>query len=306
MARSGIRLLLILSLALLPARAWSARILILGDSLSVPSGIGFGNRLDHDLRKKGHQPTTLASCGSAPTSYRDDTATYKTRCGYLKRSADGSETYLPYEKIRKTKGVATPKLQDLVHEARPELTIIQQGTNLFRLILDHPTDGKSRVASEVKSLLLNLHHRAPQTGCLWISPPKLSQYYGSSGGMIAVTSQHQQAMIDGIRQGIAQAAAVTGKQCPIHDSRPQTEPPGGDGIHHGRAQQTEAWVREAALAVEHALVSQGKAPAAAPTRQESALGDQSATECPDCATRAVSPLDRSIQGLESDLQKLPK
>jgi len=269
----------------------AARILILGDSLSVPAGIGFGNRLDQDLRKKGHQLTTIASCGSAPTSYREDTSTYKTRCGYLKRSADGSETYLSYDQIKKTRGVATPKLHDLVRESSPDLTVIQQGTNLFRLILDHPTDGKSRVASEVKSLLLNLHHRAPQTGCLWIGPPKLAKYYGSSGKLVGVTSQHQQSMSEGIQQGIAEAKSATGMTCRFHDSRTQTEAPGGDGIHHARGQQTDAWVRAAAQSVDDSL-------------SDSSPASSASTECQDCAVSAVSPLGGSLKGLQRELETL--
>lgn len=290
---------LLLVLGSLPGTAQAARVLILGDSLSVPAGIGFGSRLDEGLRKKGHQLTTIASCGSAPASYREDTSTYKTRCGYLKRSADGSETYLPYDKIKKTSGVATPKLHDLVRESNPDLTVIQQGTNLFRLILDHPSDGKSRVASEVKSLLLNLHHRAPQTGCLWVGPPKLNKYYSSSGGMVAVTSQHQQAMIEGIQQGLAEAETVTAKKCAFHDSRSQTEAPGGDGIHHWRAQQTDSWVRAAAQAVDDTLSGSGPK-----TLARSGSSSTSSTECLDCAVSAVSPLGGALQGLQGDLEKL--
>jgi hypothetical protein len=299
---------LVFFLGVFPANANAARILILGDSLSVPSGIGLGNRLDHDLRKKGHQPTTIASCGSAPASYREDTSTYKTRCGYLKRSADGSETYLPYDKIKKTSGVATPKLHDLVRESNPDLAVIQQGTNLFRLILDHPTEGRSRVAGEVESLLLNLHHRAPQTGCVWIGPPKLSKYYGSSGAMVAVTSQHLQSMIEGIQQGIAKAEAVTGKKCAFHDSRSQTEAPMGDGIHHWRAQQTEAWVRAAAQVVDEALSSTAPKTLAGSSSSASSGSSSSSSSsgCLDCTVSAVSPLDASLKGLQGDLERLSK
>jgi hypothetical protein len=228
-----------------PTESPTPRILILGDSLSVTAGVGLGNRLDRLLREKDYEVTTVASCGSAPASYRDGASTYTTRCGYLARS-EGSEVYKPYEEIKGTGGMATPKLGTLVGDPPPDLTVIQQGTNLFRLILDHPNDGKTRVANEVAALLENLHHLAPKSGCLWIGPPKLSKYYGSSGGMVTVTEAHQQAMMEGIQQGIASQSM----SCQLHDSRPQTEAPGGDGIHHSHGGQTDAWVDAVARAVE--------------------------------------------------------
>jgi hypothetical protein len=192
--------------------------------------------------------TTVASCGSSPNSYRDDKPVYTTKCSYLKRDSTG-EDYLPWEKIRKTAGKPTPKLQAIFHGETPDLAIVQQGTNLYRLILGNSLEkGTEAVAQQVFEFLKSDSFRAK--ACLWVGPPQISKYYGERGGMVRVRQEQMQAMNNGIRRGLERAAqglsaGTPGKRCRFMDSLPVTEPPLGDGIHHGHATQTDKWLAEA-------------------------------------------------------------
>jgi len=242
--------------AALPANAHAGSVVILGDSLSVTSSVGLGNRLDLELRAAGHSVKTIASCGSSPASYRDDQPSYVTKCGYLERSPKTAgdpksytEEYLPWEKIKSTSGKPTPKLQKIFDQTQPDLVVIQQGTNLYRMIQSNdPRKGPDLVANQVFEFLKSPSFQAK--ACLWVGPPKLSKYYGTHGGMVAVTDSQMQAMNAGIQKGLERArrelsAGAPGKSCRFMDSLPVTDKPLGDGIHHGWSGQTTRWVAEA-------------------------------------------------------------
>lgn len=236
--------------------AHSGSVVILGDSLSVTKDIGLGNRLDLELRKAGHRVRTIASCGSSPASYRDDQSTYVTQCGYLERTSSSAndptkttEEYLPWEKIKNTPGKPTPKLQKIFSQTQSDLAVIQQGTNLYRLIQGNsPEKGPELVADQVFEFLKSPFFQAK--ACLWIGPPKLAKYYGENGGMVSVSDAQMQAMNSGIQKGLERArrelsSTSPGKSCRFMDSLPVTEKPLGDGIHHWRSGQTTRWVEEA-------------------------------------------------------------
>ena len=249
--------------------AHAGSVVILGDSLSVGEGVGLGNRLDRELRAAGHQITTVASCGSSPSSYRDDAAAYSTRCGYLKRGPSGAEEYLPWEKIKGTGGKRTPKLSEIFGASTPDLAVIQQGTNLYGFMLGNPSQGRELVAKQVSSLLLSSSFRAK--ACLWVGPPKIARYDGKT-----VSDTQMQAMNQAIQLGLDRAEKA-GKKCRLMDSLPLTERPGGDGIHHMRGSQTDQWVAGAKQASLD-ILSGASTPAVA-----------SGQECQECAMKGALP-----------------
>lgn len=101
------------------------------------------------------------------------------------------------------------------------------------------------IATEIELLLLELFKKAPDSRCLWVSPPQLRNVF-SSQGMIPITHQHQQTLFNGIQKGIQQVAQKTQKNCELMDSRSISYPPtGGDGIHHWDKSQTEGWIKTA-------------------------------------------------------------
>ncbi len=122
-------------------------VLILGDSLSL---CGFGQRLDSRFRKSPQFKSvyTYMTCGTVPLSWlrNGGYSNAKTCCGFftIESEDDGSGPIVvedTYGNRRGTKPKAhpVPKIEDLLDHVKPDILIIQTGTNLFDLF----TDGKS-------------------------------------------------------------------------------------------------------------------------------------------------------------------
>lgn len=218
----------ILPLMALSTETLGANVLILGDSLSVVPGIGLGREVDRVLRAEGHRVSTVASCGSAPYAFRTDSPQYRTRCGFFRKGPDGSTLDLDYFTLRdgKASPPPAPKLSELTQDFAPDIAVIQQGTNLYSL------KSREAIASQVSALLKELALRAPQARCLWVAPPEIARYNG-----VTITTEQKEMMAAAIREGIA----ASDVECDFLDSRQFTEPPGGDGTHHSKPSQTEAW-----------------------------------------------------------------
>ena len=122
-------------------------VLIIGDSLSL---CGFGQRLDSRFRKSPQFKSiyTYMTCGTVPLSWLKvgGYPNAKTCCGFFTIESDedgGSPIVLEdtYGNKRGTKPKAhqVPKIEDLLEQTKPDILIVQTGTNFFDLF----TDGKS-------------------------------------------------------------------------------------------------------------------------------------------------------------------
>jgi hypothetical protein len=231
----NLKMIILLSLSmLLASQSYAKGVLIIGDSLSVPDGYGLGRELEKQLTKQGHQVAIVASCGSAPSSFID--RNYSTRCGYYQKTLSGKTESISYQDFRDNRSPPklTPKL-DKIYDSntKPDLTVIQQGTNLYGLILKNsPADGKRLVTAEVTKLLKNV--KSGQ--CLWVGPPTITKLNG-----VTVQTKHTDLMAQAIQEGIKSS----GKGCEYLDSRTVTKAPGGDGTHFSRPSQTKDWIAAA-------------------------------------------------------------
>jgi hypothetical protein len=135
------------STAVTAESAKNLSVLILGDSLAL---CGFGQRLDSRFRKSPQFKSvyTYMTCGTVPLSWlrNGGYANAKTCCGYftIESDDDGSGPIVvedTYGNKRGTKPKAhpVPKIEDLLEHVKPDILVIQTGTNLFDLF----TDGKS-------------------------------------------------------------------------------------------------------------------------------------------------------------------
>ena len=122
-------------------------VLILGDSLSL---CGFGQRLDSRFRKSPQFKSiyTYMTCGTVPLSWLKvgGYPNARTCCGFFSIESDengGSPIVLEdtYGNKRgvKPKPHQVPKIEDLLEHTKPDILIVQTGTNLLGLF----TDGKS-------------------------------------------------------------------------------------------------------------------------------------------------------------------
>ncbi len=121
-------------------------VLVLGDSLAL---CGFGQRLDSRFRKSPQfkSVNTYMTCGTVPLSWlrNGGYTNAKTCCGYftIESDEDGGpiivdDTY-GNKRGSKPKAHPVPKIEDLLEHVKPDILVIQTGTNLFDLF----TDGKS-------------------------------------------------------------------------------------------------------------------------------------------------------------------
>ena len=117
-----------------PDKPQTNKILFIGDSHAV--GL-FGKELFNRLQSK--YPLSelyfYAVCGSSPSWWLNGT---ETQCGYWQLDTKGHEI--------KTIQIDTPDLKELIQTIRPNLILIEQGTNLIRL---KPVDVKQQVIHSI-------------------------------------------------------------------------------------------------------------------------------------------------------------
>lgn len=173
----------------------ASTILILGDSHSVGP---FGWRLDEQLRMKGHRLATYASCGSIAKWWT--VTSQSTTCGYYSNDLNNV--------ITRSKTHPTPKLSLLLATVKPDLVIVQLGSNYVNY------EDDTFVAADLKKLASEIKKTGAE--CFWISPPDMRLY------------RHQMPRLDLLIQ------EAVGDDCRLFDSKTATSYPetGGDGVHY--------------------------------------------------------------------------
>jgi hypothetical protein len=165
-----------------PAPAKNLTVLILGDSLSL---CGFGKRLDSRFRQSGQIKSTYTymACGTVPLSWikTPGYAQAKTCCGFWSIEQTGSKSKQTQDTYGMTKGYKPgshpiPKIEELLPKLRPDILVIQTGTNLFGLFPDTKTIHADRhdnlLRSHIEPFLARLlTPNSPLRKIYWIAPP---------------------------------------------------------------------------------------------------------------------------------------
>ncbi len=159
------------------------RVLILGDSLAL---CGFGKTLDSKIRTlpQVEAVATFMACGSVPTSWLASgaLANARTACGFW--SIEGSKGEAIKE-VRDTFGMEkghrpasypVPKLERLAEAFKPDVLVMQSGTNLLSLFSDgraiFPERHGSQIRSYMNPFVQHLVERTPSLKKVyWIAPP---------------------------------------------------------------------------------------------------------------------------------------
>ena len=172
----------------------ASTVMLIGDSHSVGP---FGWYLDENLRKEGYKVATYASCGSIGTWW---TTQQKTTCGYYSNDLEG--------KVTKANTHATPKLSALLSEVKPEVVIVELGSNYVKLTNDEAA--KNDMKAFVKQI------KDAGASCFWISAPDMRLYRDQLPRLSKLVNE------------------AVGNDCAIYDSTSVTSYPatGGDGIHY--------------------------------------------------------------------------
>ena len=210
--------------------AQRARILMIGDSLSVGS---FGEVLQHHLegRYGRENVAAFASCGSSPENWLRDEPVFHTKCGYRERTPT-TNVYSDFHNGRPPPPTRTPKIESLLATYKPTIVIVQQGTNWM---------DRSLSDDQIRSILdrfISAAHRGAKRKIVWISPPDSSRFSKVEARIYRL---------------IVQAAP---RNDPVIDSRRFTHyvagKTGGDGVHYNR-ESGEAWAKSVIVRVDELL-----------------------------------------------------
>jgi hypothetical protein len=190
------------------------KVLILGDSLAL---CGFGKRLDDRFREDPRVKSvfTYLACGTNPLSWLKDRpyTNINTHCGFV-----SIESIAP-DRARQTEDVygmsrghvpgahPVPKLEDLLVTHRPDILIMQTGTNLFDLFADRKTVIPNRHGPALHSYLVPFITKAVRT------PSNLRKIYWVASPTSGRVSKEIQEFV------IAQTRADIGHIADVIDSR---------------------------------------------------------------------------------------
>jgi hypothetical protein len=141
-----------------PAPDEGVNVLILGDSLAL---CGFGKRLDERFRESPFTKATFTylTCGTNPLSWLKEKpySNVKTHCGFVSMESIGGGMMREVDDVYgQTRGHTpgshpVPKIEDLLATVRPDILIMQTGTNLFDLFPDRKTVNPNRHGPALRS-----------------------------------------------------------------------------------------------------------------------------------------------------------
>ena len=196
------------------------KVMLLGDSLSVGP---FGRALESSLRRRygDRQVGVFASCGSSPEDWLPGTPVFVTNCGYRQFLA-GQVFSREYRNGQRPPPVKTPKLPAVFRACRPELVIVQLGTNWMDGLAASSTFDANRHRRIIRDFIREVRRGAgPQASIVWVMPPASSKY--------------PPAVHAAVEAWILEAAQAGGFR--TINSRALTQPylagrTGGDGVHY--------------------------------------------------------------------------
>ncbi|MFN2507936.1 MAG: hypothetical protein ABR589_04090 [Chthoniobacterales bacterium] len=159
-------------------------VLILGDSLAL---CGFGKRLDERFRNDPQVKSTYTymACGTNPLSWlkQKPYTNIKAPCGFWSiepdpRSPQPREMQDTYgmKANHPPKPHPVPKLEDLLETVRPDILVVQTGSNLFGLFPDAKTVRRAQHSAAIRKYLLPFKEKAisrpsPLKKIYWVNPP---------------------------------------------------------------------------------------------------------------------------------------
>ena len=153
----------------------SMNVMLIGDSLSVGP---FGDRMLAHFRQKlePSQYTIYAACGSSPENWLKDSPEFITPCGY--RVVTARESWkTDFHDGQKPRRVRTPKLASIIPKSRPQLVIVQMGTNWMDEFVGVSNLSGDAKKSIVRKFIAEIRAKAaPQVQIVWILPPDSSKY----------------------------------------------------------------------------------------------------------------------------------
>lgn len=205
-----------------PAPAPAAtRVLMIGDSLSAGP---FGEAVQQHLAIKfgPSNVAAFASCGSSPENWLASEPGFYTKCGYRESTPDKMPVWRDFVNGKAPKPTLTPKVESLVRQYRPNVVVVQLGTNWMDR---HLSD--DQINSILHRFIVASRSAGGVSQIIWIAPPDSSAF----------------ARLQGRIHRLIQTGAAR-DHYDIIDSRQLTHyipgKTGGDGIHYN-TESSRAW-----------------------------------------------------------------
>lgn len=205
---------------LMPAHGVT-RVLYLGDSFSKGA---FGRNLDAQMRAAGLEVYTSVTGGASAYDWLPEFGATSTSIGYWEKT--------PKKEFRVTHLSRVPKINEMVERWRPNVVVIQAGTNMYSVLTSKRRPKPQNIA-ELERLLNRIGQIVSSSGArlYWITP---------------ATAHPKRFSAELQAEMRAILTRVTNRYGRTFDSYSVTrfsDPyPGTDGIHYGPSEAT-AWSR---------------------------------------------------------------
>lgn len=196
----------------------SQRVLMVGDSLSVgPFGREMQTYFTDQFGDKRFY--MYASCGSSPEHWLASEPVFHSKCGSRVKTPRGF-SHSESEKGRPAEVFSTPKLENLLRESRPNVVIIQLGTNWFDRLVDKPgPEELARLGGILDRFADTVLSSETRPKLIWITPPDSERFRKVQGDITKlITSIARQKRFNTINSS-GMVRYVQGQT-------------GGDGVHY--------------------------------------------------------------------------
>lgn len=153
----------------------SSKVLLIGDSLTVGP---FGDQVEAWLLQNlgPSRVAVYGSCGSSPESWLASHKNFVTPCGFRETTSQG-HILQEYQHNHRPGPVSTPKIETLMAKYRPQIVIIQLGTNHFDTL---QREGKHSVTQleDIYEAFANAVYGPGSSArmVIWITPPDSSKF----------------------------------------------------------------------------------------------------------------------------------
>ncbi len=151
---------------------------MIGDSLSVGS---FGDRMQDFLVStfSDAQVGYIAACGSSPEHWLQSEPAFVSRCGYrIKNPKDSSKSQVGrYEDGKPPKHYPVPKIETTLNYWKPDLVIVQLGTNWFDLLAESQSETVIASLDAILDRFAQAVAKSPShPKLIWVTPPDCHKF----------------------------------------------------------------------------------------------------------------------------------
>lgn len=216
------------------------RVLFLGDSLTVGP---FGDRMEEFLvRTVGDSNVYMAAvCGSSPEHWLESEPEFRSRCGYRFKQPRKKTDLGRYQNGIPPETRATRKIEELLPKIRPDVVVVQLGTNWFdRLAESSSESARERIRHITEQFQSVVERKAPDARLIWITPPDSSRFRSVQATVTRVIREVAARRVFWVINSSSMITYVPGKS-------------GGDGVHLA-ASAAEEWFEKVKIPLHRYLL----------------------------------------------------